>query len=253
MSTHKQFATVAGYTSFLQDNIKEEFLPFAREWSHAHLSSWDDVEFQKLYRDYVKSTQHKIVTGENATELKGRPLEKVARYFLERGAVVTNIREISEVSKWQVDGQGPINITAISKTWGDEISTKLGFQLYMEAKNHSNPATGDEFSAHYRRMMEHDCRLGVFVSTSGYKIKRGLGIASSIRENYLQNRFHLLLAFPSLCEVIVNKKPPLAVLKDVLCFAANNSYVNDAEIQRLYSPEYCHEVARDEFQRLGIS
>lgn len=250
MSTTRQFPTVEEYLSFLRNNFKEEFLPFACEWTHATLAGWADAEFEQLYRDYVQSTQIQIKPGENATELKGRPLERVARYFLEKGAVVTSIKEISEPCKWQVDGQGPLNITAVKSAWGEDISMRLGFQLYMEAKNHSEPTTSDEFSAHYRRMMEHDCRLGVFVSTSGYRIGSGLGIADSIRENYLMNRFHLLLAFSSLCEVVTEKKPPLAVLRDVLCFAANNSYANDAEVQELYSPKYCHDIAHAEFQRL---
>ena len=43
MSTDRQFATVEEFTSFVQDNFKEELLPFALEWTHATLSGWDDV------------------------------------------------------------------------------------------------------------------------------------------------------------------------------------------------------------------
>ena len=249
-SMSRPHATVREFLEYLEKNLTEEHLRFGWEWSQAMLAGWDDTEFEALYSEYVRSTQIELTREDDATAAKGRPLERLSRYFLNRGGVVYDIEEISAPGRWQVDGQGPLNVTAIRCTWGKNISERLGFQLYLESKNHVDPATGDEFSVHYRRMMDHDCRVGVFVSTSGFKIGRGLGIADSIRDNYLMGIFHLLLSFPVLSEVAVGGKPPLAILRTVLCFAANDRYAHDAEVQRMYSVDYCHEVARDEFRRL---
>ena len=249
MSNNNNYATSDEFMEFMRKNW-EKIKPYRFEWVYATLAGWDKVEFERLYNEYVKSTQITLGPGDDATELKGRPLEKISRYFLEKGGIVTGIREISEPQKWQVDGQGLLNKTAIYEVWGEDICRKIGFQLYMEAKNHSVAVTNDEFSVHVRRMVEHDCYCGVLISTSGYKIGRGKGIAESIHRQYWQNRFHLLLVFQSLREIAVDDKPPLAVLTKTLGYAVNNNYVNDAEIQRLYSAESCRKAASAEFQRL---
>jgi hypothetical protein len=250
MLSNRQFATVDEYFEFAAEHFNELYLPFAHEWNYAVTSGWDDTEFEDLYREYVRSTQIKIGQGDDATELKARPLERIARYFLEKGGVTTEIREISEPGKWQVDGQGPINTTAIRETWGVNICQRLGFQLYMEAKNHRDPATNEDFSVHFRRMEEHDCQLGIFISTSGYRIGHGKGIADSIRENYLMGKFHLLLTFYSLREVVISHKPPLVILKETLCYAVNKSFSTDRKVQKLYTKDYCHKIAEEEYQRL---
>ena len=245
----RQFATVREFREFASERIGEEHMPFGCEWLFALTAGWDKVEFEEIYSDYVWSTQLNLVQGDDATRLKGDPLEELARYFLERGGVVTRIRELSSPARWQVDGQGSLNITATKETWG-KTAQDLGFQLYLETKNHSDPARGDEFSEHFRRMMNHDCRTGVFVSTSGFRVGRGLGIAESIRENYLTGIVHLLLSFPLLRQVRVDRMPPLAILRDVLCFAANNSYADDKLVQQLYSAEYCQTCVEQEFEEL---
>ena len=223
------------------------------EWYFAIRSGWDNVEYERLYVEYVESTQRSLNPTDDAIELKARPMERVARYFLEKGGVVRSINEISEPQRWQVDGQGPLNNTAIAICWGEEICRKCGFQLYMEAKNHSDPVTNEEFSVHFRRMEEHDCYVGVMVSTSGYRIWRGRGIAESLHRNYYRDRFHLLLVFQSLQAVVVEGKAPLAILQEVLCFVVNNSYANDPEVQDMYSLTTCHEAARSEYQRLNLN
>lgn len=225
-------------------------MPYGWEWHFALQEGWDDVEFEALYADYVRSTQVRLVRGDDATALKGRPLEEVVRYFLRNGGAVTSIREISAHGRWQVDGQGPLNLTAIRGTWGPKIAERVGIQLYMESKNHSDPASNRDFAVHCQRMTEHDCQVGVFVSTSGYSISGGRGIADSVRENYLRDIFHLLLAFPHMREVIAEAKPPLAILSEVLCHAMNDRYAHDPEIQDLYSPEYCQRIAEEEYERL---
>ena len=196
------------------------------------------------------STQRALKKGDDPTALKGRPLEKIAQYFLAKGGVVTNIQEITEPQKWQVDGQGPLNKTAIRMCWGEDLCQQIGFQLYMEAKNHATAVTNGQFARHFQRMEDHHCNFGVLISTSGYSIARGQGIAESIHRNYWKNCFHLLLVFHSLRAVIVAEKAPLAVLQEALCFAVNNSYGNNSALQKAYAPKACHAAAKAEYERL---
>lgn len=221
------------------------------EWSLAVESGWDDKEFEELYEAYVKSTQIDIKPGDDPAELKGRPLESVGRYFLEKGGLAYDIKEISDPGKWQVDGCGPVNKTAILLCWGEDLCQRIGIQLYMEAKNHSDPVENSEFSEHYRRMEDHHCNLGVMISTSGYKIGRGKGIAESVYINSCKNRFHVLLVFQSLTAVINKQKPPLIVIQEALVHACNNTYTHDKKIQKYYSQETCQEAATTEYKRIS--
>ncbi len=246
--SNKTIATVEEFKEFYNKNAQTLGLDI--EWLFAIQAGWDKEEYENLYKEYVKSTQIQLNPKDNATELKGRPLENLARYFLTNGGIVNRITEITEPGKWQIDGQGPLNNNAILLCWGDELCRQFGFQLYMEAKNHKAPMTNEEFSLHYRRMEEHDCYIGVIFSTSGYKISRGQGIAESIHRNYWRKRFHLLLAFHSLQSVIVDDKAPLKILQDALGYAVNNSYSNDSSVQKLYTKSFCHEAAYTEFRRL---
>ena len=248
----KPYAT---YEEFIKITLefkesKPESFPFMVEWAMAMSCGWDPAEFEQYYRDYVKSTQVKLKRGDDPTALKGRPLENVVSYFLEKGGLINGIKPISESGKWQVDGHGPINRTSILLCWGEEKLRQMGIQVYMEAKNHTKPATNDEFSEHCRRMDEHDCNVGVMISTSGYRIGRGLGIADSIYIQSVKNKFHILLVFQSLRAVYTENKAPLAVLTQALMYAVNNSYGNDGDVQRNYSEIACHEAALSEHVRL---
>ena len=234
----------------MAEYARENGLSYAVEWSCAIGSAWDDKEFEKLYSEYVRSTQIVVKPEEDATELKGRPLERITRYFLEKGGLITEIGEINEAKKWQVDGYGPVNRTSILDCWGQEKLQQIGIQVYMEAKNHSNPVEKEEFSDHYRRMDEHHCNLGVMISTSGYKIGGGKGIAESIYINSVRNKFHILLVFQSLRDVIVDNKPPMTILTKALMNACNNSYVNDIDVQTSYSKKECQLAASAEYARL---
>lgn len=229
---------------------KDEVFRYKMEWAMAMGSGWDPEQFERLYKDYVRSTQVKLKPTDNATMVKGRPLEDVISYFLEKGGLINGIKPISDHGKWQVDGHGPVNKTAILFCWGEEKCQQIGIQVYMEAKNHTDPVENEEFSEHYRRMDEHHCNLGVMMSTSGYRIGRGLGIAESVFYNSVRNKFHILLVFQSLRAVVKENKPPLAILHQALLYAVNNSYVNDREVQNEYSENTCHDAARNEGLRL---
>ncbi|MFX1485031.1 MAG: hypothetical protein ACFFCP_17775 [Promethearchaeota archaeon] len=250
--SNKFFPSWDEYEKFVANyGAKLECIGYAHEWIYAMQSGWDPIEFERLYIEYVNSTQIKLKKGDNSTELKGRPLERISCYFLEKGGAVTEIQEIVKSGKWQVDGQGPLNKTALCDCWGNELCQKAGFQLYLETKNHLNAITNEEFSVHFRRMEEHNCNVGVFVSTSGYKIGRGQGIADSIHRNCWRDRFHILLVLNSLRMVAVDGKAPLAVLTQALGYAINDRYANDRPIQGLYSETSCRELAKSEFQRLA--
>jgi hypothetical protein len=251
MSVKDGPATWEEYENYMRDVLaKAPSFPCAHEWSFAIGAGWDREQFKTLYSAYVKSTQIVLKPGDNPTELKGRPLERIAHYLLEQGGVVFSIKEMTEPQKWQVDGQGPLNKTALRMCWGEDLCQQIGFQLYMEAKNHSDPVTNDEFARHFQRMEEHECNFGVLVSTSGYRMARGQGIAESIHRNYWRKRFHLLLVFQSIQAVAMEKKAPLVILQEALCYAVNNSYANDSDIQRAYSPAVCHAVAKAEYEKL---
>jgi hypothetical protein len=219
------------------------------EWYFAIKSGWDNTEFSTLYSDLVYSTQVILKPTDDATKIKGRPLEKIARYFLKEGGVVTDIREIRDPQRWQVDGAGPLKTESMHKCF-NTFCDKFGVQLYMEAKNHKDPITNSDFSQHFRRMEEHDCYLGICISTSGYKMSKGKGIAQSIHRNYWRDRFHILLAFHSLYSVAVEEKAPLAILKAGLTFAINDQYSNDTEIQTRYSLTFNNSLAQKEYKRL---
>jgi hypothetical protein len=226
--------------------------PYGVEWTCALGAGWDDKVYETLYREYVKSTQIKLKPQEDATKLKGRPLERISRYFLQKGGLVTEIGEINEAKKWQVDGYGPANKTSILYCWGQEKLQQVGLQVYMEAKNHLESVEKADFSDHYRRMEEHHCNLGVMISTSGYKIASGKGIAESIYINSVKNKFHILLVFQSLRDVMKLKKPPMAILTTALLYACNNSFVNDKNVQAQYSKEKCQIAAKVEYERLFL-
>ena len=248
MSQKDHRATVDEFRRLIK--ILQEKSGYEAEWYFAICAGWDAVHFDNLYVDYVRSTQVKIRKGDDVAALKGAPLERLARYFLQQGGVATNIRGISAWQRWQIDGQGLLNISAMIMCFGESISNKLGLQLYMEAKNHSEPVGIDEFSSHCHRMEEHKVTLGIFFSTSGYKITQGRGIAESIHHNYLLSIYHLLLSFYSIHSVAVRGKAPLSVLRESLSYAANDSFSKDADVQEIYTKKTCNHLAMEEHNRL---
>ena len=114
--------------------VREIGFPYGIEWTIAIGSGWDHQEYQKLYREYVRSTQIKIGPKDDRAKLKGRPLEKVAHYFLKQGGLVSEISEINEIGKWQVDGYGPANRTSILCCWGKKASTNWSTGLCRRLK-----------------------------------------------------------------------------------------------------------------------
>jgi len=235
------------------DEFKENItsLDYLLEWRFAAESGWDKEEFEELYRAYVESTQIKIQPSDDKTKLKGRPLELIGRYLLEKGGIAHQIVEISDPSKWQVDGCGPVHKTAIRFSFGKKICELIGLHVYLEAKNHSDPLENSEFSDHCRRMHEHHCNFGVMISTSGYRIGRGKGISESIYVHSCKEIFHALLVFQSITAVILEQKAPLFIIQEALSYACNNMYVHDKEVQYYYSQEACKKAAMLEYERLS--
>ena len=249
MSETDFIATLDEFKKFIENRDRSIFR-FADEWFEATTWGWDPSVFEELYTIYVRSTQIVLSERDDPTKLKGAPLERLSRYFLEKGGIARGIVPINEHGRWQVDGQGTLNKSATKKFFGTRISEDCGFQLYLEAKNHSDPIEKSEFAEHCLRMADHGCNLGITVSTSGYKIGRGLGIATLPYIHFLQKRYHLLLVFGSFFRVMHERVAPFALLQDILGYAANNSYENDRTIQSFYRKEECKELAKMEFARL---
>ncbi len=246
----ESYATWEEFEEFTERVAGIEDFPYPLEWSFAIGEGWDPAVYSAKYVAYVVSTQEVAQPEDDKTELKGQPLEDLLRYFLERGGFARDIDELSAPSKWQVDGAGPLNKSAILRCWGEALSNQCSVQMYMEAKNHIDPATNEEFALHCQRMQDHGCNVGVFASTSGFKMGRGQGIAHEIHHQYLRGIIHLLLVFEAFRSVIVDRKAPFIVLNEVLTYAANDTYANDAELQVRYSAEGCQEAARRAYLEL---
>ena len=110
--------------------------------------------------------------------------------------------------------------------------------------------TNEEFAIHVQRMEDHGCNLGVAVSTSGYKIGRGLGIAETVHRNSWKDMFHLLLVFESLKMTAVDGVAPLDILTDALGYAMGDQFENDSKLQDRYSAKRCHELIASEYERI---
>ena len=230
----------------LERLVKRQNYPV--EWSFALNSGWVDKEFERLYLDYLYSTQIELKPTDDKTKLKGVPLEKLSHYLLKEGGIVTDIREINDPGRWQVDGQGTLSTSSMLNCFGRECH-EFGTQLYLEAKNHSDAITSDAFSQHYRRMDEHRCHLGVCLSTSGFPVGRGLGIANSVYINSVKGKFHILLSFHSIYSMVNEKKAPLTILKEAYNYTISDLYSNDKAIQEWYSSRHNNRIAREEYEK----
>jgi hypothetical protein len=242
-SETKPYATVKEFEQFVEEVKANRRFPYPLEWTFAVEEGWDWAVYQDKFAAYVLSTQVDLQPDDDKTDLKGKPLEDILRYFLEKGGFAHDIRELSAPSRWQVDGVGLLNRTATVMCWGKDLSSVCSPHIYMEAKNHIAAATNDEFSLHCQRMRLHGCNVGVFASTSGFRIGRGEGIARDIYNLYLKDEIHLLLVFESFRSVIEESKAPLVVLSDVLTYAMNEEYENSVALQQRYSEAACHELA----------
>lgn len=245
---HSIEATVEQFNEFsFRVHGKASGFLYSLEWNIAIQCGWNDHEFYEKYITYLNSTQHKLLPTEDATAIKGRPLENIASYLLKCGGVVHDITDISSPSKWQVDGQGLLIESVVRSFFGIDLANRIGFQLYLECKNHTEPVTNAEFALHCQRMSDHCCNFGVMFSTSGYKIARGAGIADTIYFNSAANKFHVLFTVDVFRQVIFEEKPPLFLIKEALGFATNERYRVDPQLQHRYSMKNCHQIAREEY------
>ena len=219
-------------------------------WFYAIRSGWYKPQYLHLYKAYIKSALINLSSHDDALNVKGKPLERLAFYFLKEGGIVNDIIELRAHQRWQVDGQGPLNKSSLVICVGEEWCKKAGFQLYMEAKNHKESISGDEFSSHHRRMDEHECNVGLCISTAGYRISGGKGIAESIHRNTWKSKYHLLMTIEGFYKVAEENIAPLRILQEILGYAVNDVYANDKEIQSRYSQRYCLDLAKSEYERL---
>jgi hypothetical protein len=137
--------------------------------------------------------------------------------------------------------------TIIQSYFGVDLANRIGFQLYLECKNHTEPVTNDEFAQHCQRMVDHCCNFGVMFSTSGYSIGGGTGISDKIYFSSAANKFHVLFTVDIFGKIITEEKPPLFFVKEVLGFATNERYRYDKKLQSRYSKKTCNKIAKEEF------
>lgn len=244
-------ATVKEYQQFSSRvSRSSECMKYAVEWEAAILFGWDHDEFIRLYIDYVESTQatKKDKPGVSWLELKGRPLERLATFFLKYGGVVHDLKEVNAPKKWQVDGQGLIYRKGIIDCFGRSEAENFGTQLYMECKNHSSTMSNNDYATHCLRMGEHRCNIGVIFSSSGYSISGGDGIARSITNKTIQGIFNILFTVDVFKRVINEDKPPLFLIREAYDYAVNEKYENDRVLQTRYSKAYCHQIATEEYK-----
>lgn len=244
MSNNDCTPTIGEYQDIVE-NIFSKFDPYALEWSYANVAGWEDAEYEKLLTEYLKSTQLNVTKDDDATNLKGIPLEELSKYFLEKGGFAREVTELKSHGEWQIDGQGRIVKSNLLAFWQPEIIEDIGPQLFLECKNHKKTVSAPEFTQHHSRMVTLRSNLSVIVSTSGFSIGKGLGISETVFLHSYQKKYHLLLSIQDLCAVVSDNEPPISILTRALLRVTNNRYRKDEEIQKLYSETSCHEFAKE--------
>ena len=219
------------------------------EWYYAHKAGWDVDDFKDLYIKYLSSIQATKTSHPKVSmlDLKGRPLEELAHYYLRRGGIVLNIKELNAPGRWQVDGQGLLNKDAIFLAIGAKEAAAFGPQLYMEAKNHKKSIPNNDYSHHLERMKDHDCRLGVAFSTSGYSISAGKGIARKIYEDTIRGYYSILFTVDVFKRVLEEDIPPLLLMREAYTHAINEDYENDPGLRKRYGRKECQEIAKQQY------
>ncbi len=223
------------------------------EATYAALSGWRFEEFDRLYGDYIASTQIDLkATGNNTTAAKGNPLEDVARYFLEKGGIATDVSAGGLPNRWTVDGIGETYPDRLDTFLGAGASKKCGAQLFMEAKNHDAVMSPEHWSQHCMRMGRHGCTFGIAFSTGGYAIGAGKGYAGDLYHDWLQHIVHILLSIIDLRRIAVDRDYPWAVLKTAYLRLTDQAYERP-DIQKLYSTSACLALAGAEHARLSAA
>lgn len=234
------------FVDYIAQYPKKDKLKYKEERAFAILAGWDDQKYKYLYRKFIYSTHNSLGSGKE----KGDTLEELARYFLKYGGIVHDIKELKAGSKWQVDGQGIINKSTMTHFWGEEFNSKIGFQIYLECKNHNDPAEKRDFNDHCTRMDDNNCKLGLFASASGFKIAKGQGIAERLYLTTFQNKFNLLFAVVDFDRIIYDNKPPIIVLIEAIDRTTNDKYRICKVTQEQYSKDYCHDLLKKRYDEL---
>lgn len=215
----------------------------------ARVSGWKQSEFERLYAAYIESTQVDLtMSGNQTTELKGNPLERVARYFLEQGGIAKRVAPGGVNGRWTVDGIGETYPDRIQWFFNDDVAKNCGAKLYMEAKNKDEVMGPEDWAQHCMRMRNHCCSFGVAFSTSGFAIGGGLGFAEEIYNEFLRGRLHLLLSVEDL-KTVVNGEYPWSILKRSFIRTSDEAY-RRSEIQKQFAAATCRAIASAEYARL---
>lgn len=220
------------------------------EASFAVCSGWDPQVFRQLYTAYIDSIGVDLKKqGNRTTELKGAPLEAVARYFLERGGIAKNVLPGGIQEQWTVDGIGDTHMDRFRRILGVAACEKCGSKLYMEAKNHRASMGPEDWAQHGNRMRRHECKLGVVFSTGGYRLGRGQGYMREIFQDFSLGTVHILFSVADLARVAKAEAYPWTVFKDAYRRVSDDTY-ELSEVQNAYSTQTCLQIAQSEHKRL---
>ncbi|MCP3941688.1 MAG: hypothetical protein GY710_09440 [Desulfobacteraceae bacterium] len=250
MSSNCPQPTAEEFIKYVSKFPQKHDIKHSMERAFAITAGWKDADYSYLYRKYILSTQREIGDKGQTGKEKGDALEELARYFLKHGGFTKDIRDINASGKWQVDGQGIINKSAMQPLWGEEINNKIGYQVYLECKNHSEPMKKNDFNDHCCKMDDHECNVGIVASTSGFKITGGNGIAERVHVNIFKNKFYLLLSIRDFDLAYAKKVPPIALIIESLERTTNDLYRTDSAVEKQYTKPYCKKMAKDKYDEL---
>lgn len=199
------------YLDYLES--KERLRPYSQERQAATFCSWDLAEYQKVFAAFVISTGLQISDDEATTSDKGKPLEALGCYLLERsGFAVGPVAELKVRNKFQVDGHGSLNSGATHLVFGED-QNKYFPDFYFEAKNHNTPMNSQQFGHHCDRMSRAKVRCGVCLSAAGYSIGNGQGYNADLYLDWVRGTVHLLLNIEELQAIADDEYPPLVAFK----------------------------------------
>lgn len=242
MKTSTPYPTVDDFEKFVETYIQNDPYKIARKC--AILSGWDGRFYKELLVKYLKSIEVVIgANGESAKDTKGDPLENLSRYLLEKGGLSRKVEALKKNGKWEIDGYGDLIRENLYQVLGDRDTNKAGNDFILECKNYKNSIGSNEFTKYKSRMDRFEVNFGVFISTSGFSIEGGLGIAEDLYIDFKSGKIHILLTVQELCLVHIDNIPILHIIKQSISNSRFDIYTIDKEIQKKFSSKYCHEIA----------
>lgn len=231
--------------------------PYVAEREIAVLHGWSIREYEERYRQFVfASVGTAGLVGTNSNS-KGRTLEELARYLIERsGLAQGSVRDFSIKKKFQVDGHGSFNSANLGLVFGKAEcgAHPTSTDFYFEGKNHSTVMTSPDFRAHRDRMRDAHVGCGICVSTAGYALSGGQGFCDVLYHDYIRQErekiVHLLVNFEALRDVAIERFPPIVIFRNAV-EQIRSRYFEGTETQRRYGRVQSLQLLNAEYVRLS--